>query len=212
MLANRYMNRYLRYWRQCEGEKSMLMVSFAKANKHLAKLVNYADAKKSIEWVILSKGKAQQALTWTRTAMTRLKLEINETKTSIKNARTEQFDFLGLSFGLHYVKRRCGKRYLGASASDKSVQRLKDKVGDLLKTQPGPWPEIRDKLNRTLSGWKNYFHYGSVRNSYQAIDHHVRTKVRNFLQRRHKDPSRGTHQFSHTVIFKEYGVFEMAKR
>lgn len=195
LLANRYMNRYLRYWQQCNGEQ-----------RFAAKLVNYAD-----DFVILSKGKAHQALAWTRQAMTRLKLEINETKTGVRNARVEQFDFLGYRFGLHFV-RRTGKRYLGARASDKSVQRLKDKVSELLKTQPGPWPDIRDRLNRTLSGWKNYFHYGSLRSSYQAIDHHVRTKVRNFLQRRHKDPSRGTHQFSHTVIFKEYGVFEMAKR
>ena len=195
MLANRYMNRYLRYWQQCEGAK-----------KFSAKLVNYAD-----DFVILSKGKAHQALAWTRGAMTRLKLEINETKTCVRNARVEQFDFLGYRFGLHYVRRN-GKRYLGARASDKSVQRLKDKVGALLKTQPGPWPEIRDRLNRTLSGWKNYFHYGSVRSSYQAIDHHVRTKVRNFLQRRHKVSSRGTGQFSHSAIFNDFGVFEMARR
>jgi RNA-directed DNA polymerase len=195
MLANRYMNRYLRYWRKCEGEK-----------KFSARLVNYAD-----DFVILSKGKAQQALAWTHEAMTRLKLEINETKTCIKNARTEQFDFLGYRFGLHHMK-RSGKRYLGASASDKSIQKLKDKIGELLKTQPGPWPEHRDRLNRTLSGWKNYFRYGSVRTSYRAIDNHVRTKVRNFLQRRHKVPSRGTNQFSHRAIFDDYGVFEMARR
>jgi RNA-directed DNA polymerase len=195
MLANRYMNRYLRYWRQCEGEK-----------RFSAKLVNYAD-----DFVILSKGKAQHALEWTRQAMTRLKLEINETKTSIKHARTEQFDFLGLSLGLHYAKFR-GTSYLGASASNKAIQKLKDQVGKLLKTQPGAWAEIRDRLNRTLSGWKNYFHYGSVREAYRAIDQHVLTKARNFLQRRHKVPSRGTCQFSHEAIFNDYGVFEMARR
>lgn len=194
LLANRYMNRFLRYWQQCEGGK-----------KFSARLVNYAD-----DFVILSQGKAHQALAWTREVMTRLKLEINETKTCIKHARTEQFDFLGYRFGLHYIK-RSGKRYLGASASAKSVQRLKDKVGELLNTQPGPWPEIRDQLNQTLSGWRTYFHYGSVRKSYVAIDHHVRTKVRNFLQRRHKVSSRGTRPFSHDAIFNDLGVFEMAR-
>jgi RNA-directed DNA polymerase len=72
LLANRYMNRFLRHWRQCEGEK-----------RFSAKLVNYAD-----DFVILSKGKAQQALAWTRQVMTRLKLEINETSSESKFAVT----------------------------------------------------------------------------------------------------------------------------
>ena len=115
-----------------------------------------------------------------------------ETKTSVRNARAEQFDFLWLSFGLMRNVRKFGHRYLGARASDKSVQQLKDRVGELLHPQSGPWPEIRDRLNRTLPGvseWRNYFHYGSVRKTYTAINHHVCTKVRNFLQRRHKVPS-----------------------
>jgi len=40
---------------------------------------------------------------------------------------------------------------IGAHASDKSMQKLKDTVGELLHhRQSGPWPEIRDRLNRTL--------------------------------------------------------------
>ena len=52
--------------------------------------------------------------------MARLGLTVNETKTSIKDARRETFDFLGYSFGPH---RRWddGRRYLGASPSKKSI-------------------------------------------------------------------------------------------
>ena len=64
--------------------------------------------------------------------MQKLELQINETKTSVRNARVEQFDFLGYSFGLHYVKTD-GKPYLGASASAKSLKRLKAKVSDILR-------------------------------------------------------------------------------
>ena len=196
LLANRYMNRFLRYWHQCAGEKQ-----FA------AKLVNYAD-----DFVILSRGKAQHALAWTRQAMTRLKLEINTSKTSVRNARVESFDFLGYRFGLMYTFKGHSQGYLGARASDKSIQKLKDRVGELLRPQSGAWPEIRDRLNRTLSGWKNYFHYGSVRKSYTAVNQHVCTKVRNFLQRRHKVSSRGTRQFDDRAIFDSYGVFELTSR
>lgn len=192
LLANRYMNRYLRYWKQCGGEQQFQ-----------AKLVNYAD-----DFVILSRGKASQALAWTRQAMKRLHLEVNEAKTCVRNARKERFDFLGYSFGLHHVK-RSGKPYQGASASDKAVQRLKDKISDSLGPQSGTWQDVRDKLNRQLKGWEGYFHHGSTRKSYRAINAHVRTTVRNFLQRRHKVSSRGTNQFSHTMIFGEMGVHEL---
>ena len=54
-----------------------------------------------------------------------------------------------------------------------------------------------------------YFHYGSTRQSYRAVNARVRTTVRNFLQRRHSVSSRGTRQFSHTMIFGEMGVHEL---
>jgi RNA-directed DNA polymerase len=50
--------------------------------------------------------------------MTRLGL----TKTSLRNARQERFDFLGYSFGPHWFKAN-GKWCLGAGPSKKSIQR-----------------------------------------------------------------------------------------
>jgi RNA-directed DNA polymerase len=87
--------------------------------------------------VILSRGKATEALEWTRAALERLKLTLNEKKTSVRDASREGFDFLG--FGLHYSM-RTGREYIGYSPSKKSVARIKEKVGDLLV--PGnvqPW-------------------------------------------------------------------------
>ena len=194
LYANCYINRYLKYWRmkKCDWRFS-------------ARIVNYAD-----DFVILSRGCAEQSLAWTRKVMEKLGLTINETKTCIRNARREQFKFLGYSFGLHHTRR--GKSYLGASASAKAVQSIKDRVGALLIPTPKPWEEIRKKLNQTLSGWENYFHYGSKRKSYRAINAHVRVKVRNFLQRRHKVPSRGTRRFSHEHLFETLGVHELGRR
>lgn len=68
---------------------------------------------------------------------------------------------------------------------------------------------LRDRLNRMLKGWEGYFRYGSKRKSSRAVYGHVRTTVRNFLQRRHEVSSRGTPQFEHTTIFHDLGVHEM---
>ena len=123
LLANRYMNRFLRHWRgQGRGEA------------YRAHVVTYAD-----DFVILSRGHADEALAWTRRVMTRLGLTVNEAKTAVRDAQRERFDFLGYSFGPHHY-RKDGHWYLGASASRKSVQRLKERVGDILNsshTAPG---------------------------------------------------------------------------
>jgi RNA-directed DNA polymerase len=55
-----------------------------------AHVVSYADG-----FVILSRGRAAEALAWTKAVMTKLGLTINEAKTSLRNARQECFDFLG---------------------------------------------------------------------------------------------------------------------
>src|SRR6202023_1589949 len=79
LLANIYMNRFLKYWR---------LTGCGEAFR--ARIIAYAD-----DFVILSRGRAAEALAWTKAVMTRLGLTLNEGKTSLKNARQERFDFLG---------------------------------------------------------------------------------------------------------------------
>jgi RNA-directed DNA polymerase len=193
LLANLYMNRMLKGWRQT-----------GRTEQFRAQIVNYAD-----DFVILSRGKAKETLEWTRGVLERLELTLNEKKTSIRDARRERFDFLGYTFGPHYSA-RTGREYIGRSPSKKSVNRIKQRVGDMLKPQNvTPWDEVRDRLNQTLTGWKAYFGLGSTSKAYSAIDEHVEERVRHFLRRRHKVSSQGTRQFSMKRIFGELGVFRL---
>jgi RNA-directed DNA polymerase len=195
LLANLYMNRFLKYWRITK-----------RGEEFRACVVNYAD-----DFVILSRGKAAEALEWTRNVVSRLGLTLNEAKTSIKQARKESFNFLGYTFGPHCYKKD-GSWYTGASPSKKSVARCKQKVGELLvPSQVGTWPEVRDRLNQMTRGWAAYFSYGTRRDAYQAIDHHVHDCVRHFLRRRHKVPTRGNTRFSFAKVFGELGVFRLRK-
>ena len=195
LLANLYMNRFLKHWRQS-----------GRGEVFRAEIISYAD-----DFVILSRGHAAEALAWTKAVMTKLGLELNESKTSLKNARTEHFDFLGYTFGPHRF-RKDGHWYLGASPSKKSVQRLKTKIGDLLVPgNMGTWPKVRDHLNRLLGGWSTYFGYGTRLSAYRAIDHHVSNCVRRFLVRRHNMKGAGTNRFSGDAIFGELGVLHLRR-
>jgi RNA-directed DNA polymerase len=195
LLANIYMNRFLKYWR---------LTGCGQAFR--AHVIAYAD-----DFVILSRGYAAGALAWMRRAMTRLGLTLNETKTSLKNARQERFDFLGYSFGPHRYKAN-GHWYLSASPSKKSMQRFKTKIGNLLV--PGnhdPWAEVRDTLNRSLLGWSNYFCLGTCRSAFRSVDRYVYERVRDFLARRHKMAGRGTHRFSCAVVYGELGLLRLER-
>src|SRR4029453_1310758 len=79
LLANIYMNRFLR-----------VFIERGKDREFAARLINYAD-----DFVILSRGRAKEALEWTRRVMAAIGLSLNETKTCVRNGRKEHFDFLG---------------------------------------------------------------------------------------------------------------------
>jgi RNA-directed DNA polymerase len=192
-LANLYMNRMLKGWRQTR-----------RGEQFRAHIVNYAD-----DFVILSRGKAKEALEWTRGVLGRLDLTLNEKKTSIRNARQERFDFLGYTFGPH-INPRDGGAYIGYSPSNKSVGRIKQKVGELLERRNvAPWEEVCQKLNRKLRGWRQYFNCGSTGRAYKAVDEYVYDRVRNFLRRRHKVSSQGTRQFPAERVYGSLGVFRL---
>ena len=195
LLANVYMNRFLKYWRlkRCD-------------HRHNARVVSYAD-----DFVILSRGHAKVCFEWTRHVMTRMGLELNEAKTSIKDARNERFDFLGYTFGPHHF-RKDGHWYLGASPSKRSVQRVKLRVRQILRSgNMGRWPLVRDRVNRVLVGWSNYFSYGTRLMAYRAVDQYVYDSVRHFLTRRHKVSSRGTRIYPQERVHGELGIISLRR-
>jgi RNA-directed DNA polymerase len=190
LLANIYMHRFLRAWRQR-----------GKSEAFSARLITYAD-----DFVILSRGHAAEALAWTRWAMAHIGLALNETKTCLRNGRQESFTFLGYEFGPAWY-RTDGHWYLAAKPAKKSVAHVKRAIGTVL--QPGnqaPWPDVAARLNRILRGWANYFSYGTRSMAYQAVNRYVADAVRHFLRRRHKVRSRGHRRFAPAHVFGALGV------
>ena len=185
LLANLYMNRFLRFWR-IRGFNEIFR----------AQVVSYAD-----DFVILSRGKADEALQWTRAVMDRLGLKLNQDKTVVRDAHNGNFDFLGYTFGPIWF-RKDGSWYTGAN-----VKRLKQKVRTLLRpAEKGAWPDVRNRLNALLRGWCTYFCYGTTQIAYRAVERNVYNRVRRFLVCRHKLRSRGIHRFPSEKVFGELGV------
>ena len=141
--------------------------------------------------------------------LARLKLTLNEKKTSIRDARRERFDFLGYTFGPHF-SRRTGGQYLGYSPSPKSVKRFRENVREHLgRDNTKPWEEVRDRLNQKLRGWAQYFQLGRSWKTFEVLDEYVEDRVRHFLRKRHKVSSQGARQFSRKRIYGKLGAFRL---
>jgi RNA-directed DNA polymerase len=193
LLANLYMNRFLKVCRLRGLDR-----------RYGARLVNYAD-----DLVVLCRQGADEVLAQSRRWFTQMGLTLNEQKTRVCDGRTESFTFLGYTFGpMHY--RKDGHWYLGAAPATKAVQRIKGRIRTILR--PGnqaPWEAVVADLNSVLRGWAHSFSYGTRLMAYRAVDHYVYERVRYFLRRRHKVPSRGTRRFPLARVFGELGVFSL---
>jgi group II intron reverse transcriptase/maturase len=175
LLANLYMRRFLVGFTQ-----------LGHAERLQAHIVNYAD-----DFVICSKGRAQEALAVMRDMMAKLKLTVNEQKTRRCHLPEEKFTFLGYMFGRYY-SRRTGGAYLGLCPSTKKVQQLCRKMSELTDRQTC-WQSVTDKvaqLNRRLRGWANYFSLGTVSQAYDTVMRHTYRRLRRWLCYKH-DVRRG---------------------
>jgi RNA-directed DNA polymerase len=193
LLANIYMSRFLRAWR----ERGM-----GEALK--AKVVNYAD-----DFVVLCRGTAAKALDVVRRWMGSLKLTLNEKKTCLRDATKETFNFLGYTFG-PTAHRPTGRRFLGASPSRKAVARLRDRVREILSpSNQASWEDMVVRVNSVLRGWAAYFSYGSVARAYWWVDAFTLHRARWLLTRRHKVPGHGTRRFSWETVFCQGGLLRL---
>lgn len=193
LLANIYFNRFLRFWEERRMDQKLR-----------AQVINYAD-----DFVILSRGRAAEGMAWMRQVMAGLKLTVHPTKTCVRDARRESFDFLGYRFGpvLNKYER---EKYLDACPSAKSVKRLKEKLRETLAPwNNGPWKEVKVKVNRMLVGWSNYFRLGTLKQAYRAVDNYVYEKVRSFLRRRHKVASSGTSLVPTGASLRGWGIVRL---
>lgn len=195
LLANLYMNRYLQAFRQAGLDW-----------RYGARLVNYAD-----DFVVLCRRGAAKILAQTRQWFQQMGLTLNEQKTRLCNARREAFTFLGYTVGPMYY-RKDGHGYLGAAPAKKAVQRVKGRIRQILRpANHAPWEHVRVELNTVLRGWAAYFSYGTRLMAYRAVDHAVADRVRHFLRRRHKVPTRGTRRFSAEAVFGEWGLLQLRR-
>ncbi|MGK2965787.1 MAG: reverse transcriptase domain-containing protein, partial [Tepidiformaceae bacterium] len=198
LLANLYMRRFIVGWKH-----------LGHAQRLHAVIVNYAD-----DFVICSRGHADEAMVAMRRMMSQLKLTVNERKTRRCHLPEGTFTFLGYTFGRHY-SRQSGGAYLGPRPAPVKVRKLCraiSEVTDRRTCQRDTGDQVR-KLNQMLNGWANYFCLGPVVRTYEVVMKHTRRRLRRWLCQKHKVRHGEYARFPNEVLHDRLGLVQLgAKR
>jgi group II intron reverse transcriptase/maturase len=197
LLSNLYMRRFVLGW-QSKGHQERLK----------AFVVNYAD-----DLVICCRGNADEALAAMRGVMSRLKLTVNETKTRVCHVPRETFDFLGYTFGRLWSP-RTGRPYLGVCPSKKRIERICAKVTEATDRRSTfrSVEEVVADLNPMVQGWANYFSLGSVSKAYQIVDAHVGSRLRMWLNAKHRVRCTGKRRYISSAQAWQLGLEQLRRR
>ena len=197
LLSNLYMRRFVLGWKALGHE--------ARLDAHI---VNYAD-----DYVICCRGTAEEAGRRMRIMMRRLKLTVNETKTRVCRLPEESFDFLGYTIGRCYSP-KTGRSYIGTRPSKKRIKRLCRAISEETTCRWGLL-DVEDRvetLNLMMRGWANYFCLGPVSKAYRAVDAHARTRLCQWLRRKHKRPGKGIARYPDEYLYQTLGLVRLEER
>lgn len=194
LLANIYLHLLDRIWERHAVER-----------RYGARLVRYAD-----DFVVLCRRGTEQPLALIGQVLERLGLALNENKTREVNAWQESFEFMGFDLRMR-KSRNTGRSYPHVQPSRKSMKKIKARLTELTarRNTPIPLEVIVGKLNTTLRGWVNYFHYRNCSNSLVDLKHHAEERVRTHLRKRHrvKDRAEGYRRFSNRNLYQQYRLY-----
>jgi RNA-directed DNA polymerase len=148
------------------------------------RLIRFAD-----DFVVMVSGDRRHAEALreeTAAVLAPLGLRLAEEKTRVVHI-DEGFDFL--SFTIRRMRKRgTSKQYVYTVPSRKAIQAVKDKVSaKTYRSTRHQSPEaLIQGINRTLTGWANYFRHGVSKTVFSTIDHHAWQRIMRWLRHKYK--------------------------
>lgn len=142
---------------------------------HGIQMVSYAD-----DFVLMGKKIGESALNKLALLLSRMELQVNESKTRLVNAHDSAFEFLGFVIRYHRSLFKGDEYYWHITPSEKSLKSLRSKIREtLLRNRQRNARIAVSQLNPQLRGWLNYFTIPGI--SYMKLP---RRKIRIYLRDR----------------------------
>ncbi len=197
LASNLYMRRFVLGWK---------MLGYAR--RFRSEIVNYAD-----DLCVLGKAPAADMLAAVEQLMAGLKLPVNERKTRCLRCPEEAFEFLGYRIGRIHRPTGTGS-YIGTRPGKASVQSICRRISVMTTPRYGRLASevVVGRLNRTITGWANYFSLGHVSPAYSAVNQHAVKRLRQWLCRKHKVKSGKFVRFPEPRLHDDYGLVHLTRR
>ena len=174
------------------------------------KIVRYAD-----DFVLMARKLPEECLKHMNWMFSRMKLKLNEEKSSLINAKDESFDFLGHTF--RYSDDLHGRpiKYWNVEPSKKSQKKVRSKIRDYLKSNGHKAPQILvNDLNAIQRGWINYFTIHGVTYPNKAkrnLRYYLGKKLSRYYKRKSQRKSKLYNRGAMQVLVKNYGLIDPTK-
>jgi RNA-directed DNA polymerase len=169
--------------------------------------VRYADDIVTAAW-----GGGERVLEHVRRMLRRLKLELNEEKTRVVQAK-DGFDFLGVHFKLCPLTNPGKKltKMCRVWPSDRSMNRVREKIRKKIgRRYSMSLEEMIEELNPMLRGWHNYHKaVDPQKRRILKLNGYLWDRLRGFLRRKYNDDTRGGKRLRGGLLAK-LGLYQFA--
>ena len=136
-------------------------------------------------------------------------LALHETKTRVLQSCASGFEFLGFSFRWRQSKK--GTPYVHTEPSPAAEQALRERLRELTR-RPTTWRmtgEVVHEINQVTRGWSNYFALAHHHRSFGQMNHFIAHRLRQWLWRKHGNPSGKYTQWPDRKLFADYGLYHL---
>jgi RNA-directed DNA polymerase len=136
-------------------------------------------------------------------------LALNETKTRVVQSCESGFKFLSFTFRWQQSKK--GTPYVHTEPSPAAEQELRDCVYEMTRRST-TWraPEaVVQEINRVIRGWGNYFALAHYHRSFGQMNHFIAQRFRQWLWRKHGNPSGKYKRWSNKMLAETYGLYQL---
>lgn len=136
-------------------------------------------------------------------------LALNETKTRVLQSCASGFEFLGFSFRWQQSKK--ATQYVHIEPSPAAEQALRDRVRELTRrcTTWRATGTVVGEINQVTRGWSNYFALAHYHRSFGQMNHFIAHRMRQWLWRKHGNPSGKYKRWPDRDLFSTYGLYPL---
>jgi group II intron reverse transcriptase/maturase len=133
-------------------------------------------------------------------------LALNERKTRVLQSCESGFEFLGFSF--RWQQSRKKTPYVHTKPSPAVEGAFRQRMRELTR-RCTTWRDIAEvvqDINQASRGWGNYFALAHCQRSFRRMNHFIAHRLRQWLWRKHGNPSGKYQRWPNTVLFTTYGL------